>query len=218
LELGALAGTHVHVPRRALTMTTTDRNVLHQIHLRVVDGDVTAPSELFVAVQGPLAATVRQRLGGQISLEDAGDMATDAILEYLRQPDRFDPSRSGLFGYLLMIARGDALNHLRDMGKAASNFARLVELWLPDGNTTDEDSELRRLDAERILRDHRADLVRDDGDDEVLRLYLEGERATAEYSAALGVQHLTEAEQQDLVKTRKDRIEQRLKRLRGVVK
>jgi RNA polymerase sigma-70 factor (ECF subfamily) len=199
-------------------MTTTDRDVLHQIHLRVVAGDVTASSDLFVAVQRPLAATVRNRLGGQIPLEDAGDMATDAILEYLRQPDRFDPNRSGLFGYLLMIARGDALNHLRDMGKAAANFARLVELWLPDGNTTDEDSELRRLDAERILRDHRAALVRDAGDDEVLRLYLEGERATTEYAAALGVQHLPEAEQQDLVKTRKDRIEQRLKRLRGVVK
>ncbi len=75
-----------------------------------------------------------------------------------------------------------------------------------------------RLDADRILREHRDRLVREDGDETVLRLYLEGVKETVAYAEALGLVGLSPAEQKKAVKTRKDRIEQRLKRLREVLK
>lgn len=82
----------------------------------MVAGDVTATSDLFKTVHGALAASLRKRLRAAISWEDAGDRATDAIVEYAKAPWKFDPARAGLFGYLLMLARGDALNLLRDRG------------------------------------------------------------------------------------------------------
>ena len=194
-----------------------DPDTLRRLHTRIVGGDVTATADLFKAAYGPLAATLRKRLGAAISWEDAGDKATDAIVEYANSPEKFDPSKSGLFGYLLLIARGDALNLARDEGNERKNRARLVELAEADGNTQEEAFDVR-LDAGRILRDHHAELVRDDGDDVVLRLYLEGEKETMVYAKALGFAELPPSERQRLVKVRKDRIEQRLKRLRAGLK
>lgn len=194
-----------------------DRDTLDRLHARIVAGDVTAPADLFNAVHRALTTTIRKRLGTLISWEEAGDRATDAIVEYTKHPEKFDRSRGGLFGYLLLIARGDALNLARNEGKERKNVARLVELSASDGNTVEEAPDVR-LDADRILRDHHAEVIRDDGDEAVLRLYLCGEKETPAYAKALGLAALTAAEQQKAVKVRKDRIEQRLKRLREVLK
>jgi DNA-directed RNA polymerase specialized sigma24 family protein len=194
-----------------------DRETLDQIHARIVAGDVTASSDLFRIVHGALTAALRKRVGTLMSWDDAADVATDAIVEYTKSPQKFDPSRSGLFGYLLLIARGDALNLVRDAGNARKNLARVVELATADGNTFEEAPDVR-LDADRILRDHHTELIRDDGDEAVLRLYLQGEKETAAYAEALGLSGLSASEQQKVVKGWKDRIEQRLKRLREVLK
>ncbi len=90
-----------------------DREALDRIHARLLAGDVVASSDLFRLVHRPLTVTIRNRVGTLITWEDAADAATDAIVEYTRMPGRFDPSRSGLFGYLLLIARRDALSLLR---------------------------------------------------------------------------------------------------------
>jgi hypothetical protein len=193
------------------------REALDQIHARIMAGDVTASSDLFRVVHGALAATLRKRLGTLISWDDAGDAATDAIVEYTKSPEKFDPSRSGLFGYLLLVARGDALNQARADGTVRRNLARVVELSAADGNVLEEAPDVR-IDANLILRDHRTEIIRDDGDEAVLRLYLQGEKDTAAYAEALGLSGVSAPEQQKLVKVRKDRIEQRLKRLREVLK
>jgi hypothetical protein len=190
-----------------------NRDTLNRLHARIMQGDVTATSDLFKTAHGALAATLRKRLGSVASWEDAGDRATDAIVEYSKSPQKFNRSKGGLFGYLLLIARGDALNLARDKGNERKNRARLVELSAADGNTLEEAPDVR-LDADRILRDHHAEVIRDDGDDKVLRLFLEGEKKTVAYAEALGIAALPRAEQKRIVKVRKDRIEQRLKRLR----
>lgn len=194
-----------------------DRDALERIHARMLAGDVTASSDLFVAVHVALAAAIRKSVGRVISWDDAGDKATDAIVEYLRNPGKFDGSRGGLFGYLLLIARGDALNLMRDAGRKKKNLARLVELSATDGKSMQETLDVT-LDADRILREHRAEVIRDQGDEAVLRLYLQGEKETRAYAEALGIAALTAVEQMKAVKLRKDRIEQRLRRLREVLK
>lgn len=194
-----------------------DREVLNGLHQRLLVGEVTASSELFLLVHKGLTATLRKNLGSRISWEGAADAATDAIVEYIKSPAKYDSSRSGLFGYLLLIARGDALNAARDQQTERKNHLRTVELLDGVGNTSQELDEIA-LDADRILRKHYSDLIHDEGDEAVLRLYLQGERETAEYANALGISGLSETEAQKVVKTRKDRIEQRLKRLKGVVR
>lgn len=185
---------------------------LSALHTRIVAGDVTATSELFALVQRPLAAVVRKRIS-QLAWDDACDAATDAIVSYINAPDRFDPTRAGLFGYLALIARRDSLNLLRDYRAAQKKQTRVVELSAADGKDYCDDA-ATKLDAERILRDHLDEIVKEDGDEEVLRLFLAGEGETAAYAAVLGISDHPEAEQKKVVKQRRDRIEQRLKRLK----
>lgn len=195
----------------------SDRDAIEGLHARIVTGEPTATADLFAAVHAKLTRTIRKNVGRAISWEEAADTATDAIVAYANDPGRFDPARGRLFGYLLVIARGDALNAARDTRTERKNVTRLVELSAADGKSMEEAPDVT-LDAARIIRDHHAAIVRDDGDDAVLRLYLHGERDTAEYATALKIAHLPAAEQRRIVKTRKDRIEQRLKRLREGLK
>lgn len=194
-----------------------DRDELLAVHRRLLAGDVTASSDLFREVHAALTAAVFKRTAPGLSWEAATDRATDAIVEYAKSPGRFDPSRSGLFGYLLLIARRDALNVVRSEQTGRKRDGWLVELSVSDGNTVEEAPDLR-LDAARILTDHQAELVRDDGDEAILRLYLQGEKDTEAYANALGLTGVPPADQRKIVKTRKDRLEQRLRRLREVLK
>jgi len=63
------------------------------------------------------------------------------------------------------------------------------------------------------VREHGAEIFREDGDEAVLRLFLSGEDSTEVYARALGASDLSEDEQRQLVKQRRDRIEKRLQRL-----
>lgn len=193
----------------------TNRRVeeLDQIQLRLLGGDPTASSDLFRIVHRVLAATIfRQHRAMGIVWEDAIDLATDAIVEHVMNPARFDPNRSRLATYLTVIARGDALNLAASRANAKKNHSRFVELTVVDRNEYAE-SNLAKFDAERIMKDYRNEIIREDGDEVVLRLFLSGEDATEEYARALGLTKLPDNEQRQRVKQRRDRIEKRLQRL-----
>jgi RNA polymerase sigma factor (sigma-70 family) len=190
-----------------------DRERLQKLHERIVAGDHAAPGELFALVHRAVTVTIWKKPLGRRDWEAAADLATDAIMEYLKSPNRFDQTRSSLFSYLVMIARGDALNHIRDKVRANEKQQRAVELALAVGNPNIEETDLK-LDAVRILNMYGNQLLKDPGDEEILKLYLKGERDTDSYAVVLGIAHLPATEQKKRVKTRRDRIEQRLKRLK----
>ena len=189
-----------------------ERERLVRLHQRVLRDDPVASAEVFTLLHKPIAATVRRRVGG-MSWEEAGDVATDAIVKYVKSPGKFDPSKgSGLLGYLVMAAYFDALNLIRDRKARQRKVERSVELSLERGK--ESLSEVRdAIDARRIMRDHGHKLVVDAGDEEVLLLHLEGERDTAVYAEKLGIAHLSESEQRKIVKQRRDKLDQRMKRL-----
>lgn len=193
-----------------------DRARLDRLHERVLAGDHAASAEVFTLLQRPIAATARKRTGPSLTWEEATDVATDAIVAYLRSPRQFDASRSGLLGYLSMIAYRDALNAIRDRQALEKKHRRVVEVSALAGNASSEFSDA--FDAERILRDYGHKIIVDDGDADVLRLFLDGERETATYAAKLGIGHLPEGDQRRIVKLRRDRIDQRLKRLKEDLK
>jgi RNA polymerase sigma factor (sigma-70 family) len=190
-----------------------NRETLRVIHDRVIAGDPTGPSELFVVTHRPIARVIHGRFqSAGLSWDDAADLATDAIVSYLSAPDRFDPQRTSLLTYLVMIARGDAMNLIRDRGAQRKNYIRLVELNAPDGNIADASAD-RRLDAESLLRAHIDEIAETDMDRRVLELMLRDERETAVYAAALGIEHLSLPQQRRTVKRAKDKIEKGLRRL-----
>lgn len=192
---------------------TNKADELLAIHTRLLAGDPTASGDLFRAMHQRLARVVYRQHGGLgISWDDALDLSTDAIVEYVCNPARFDPDRAKLTTYLAMVAAGDARTLATSRANKRKNHSRFVELTLVDRNEEME-ADFSRLDAERIMTDHRTEIIREEGDEAVLRLFISGEDSTDEYAKALGVSDLPENERRLFVKQRRDRIEKRLQRL-----
>lgn len=192
---------------------TNNRQALQQLHNRLRNGDPSAPAEVFEHIHRPLSAFVHRQLRSLgLDREAAGDLATDAIVEYVTAPERFNPLRSSLFTYLGMIARRDGLNLLRGRAVATKNFTKLVELAAAEGNNTDEQDHTA-MEAAGIMQRHEHELATCPEERTVLKLYLAGEKDTEAYAAALGAGQLTAPEQRALVKQYKDRLEKRLSRL-----
>ena len=163
---------------------------------------------------GAFAAVAIPRLAAALGFDRdphlTATAATDAVLDLLEHPDRFDPARRRLFGYLYMAARGDLLN-LRD--KEARHHRRRdhghpVELVPAARNDGQEDPPV--LEDTPALAVAIAELPA--AEQAVLRLMRDGERATPAYAAALALGDRPAAELAAEVKRVKDRIIARLKR------
>jgi DNA-directed RNA polymerase specialized sigma24 family protein len=194
-----------------------DRDRLSKLHARLLTGDVTATSELFQLAHRALTRVVRSRQDRRLEWDDASDAATDAILSYAAEPGRFDPAQASLFGYLTLIANRDALNLLRKRRGNDRKHEAFVEHDAHGGKDTQWQPNAR-MDATRILEEHYDTIVQEAGDEHVLELYLLGERDTDAYAIKLGISDLDVAEKQRIVKQRRDRVEQRLRRLKEALK
>lgn len=203
-------------------MTDPPGAELHVLHQRLLAGDVTAPRELAERVI-PL---VRRRLGRLERTVEDPDVVRSAIgwviATYLRHPERFDPGRGGLVGYLAMEARGDVLNELDVLRRRRRHERPVdnpVELERPGRDNTVEDEMLERVDPVDVPPDVvRAALQAlsdlDDLDRRLLQMMADGVRSTAAFAAVLELSHLPVALQRKEVKRHKDRLTKRLERLR----
>jgi len=189
------------------------RAQLLDVHRRVLEGDPSAPSVLFLEIHGVLVRVLRGKFRRSLTDDQVIDLATDAILEYLRAPDRYDPNRASLFSYIAVIATGDALNVWKSVKAKKKNFQKFVELSESDRNSEDGSSDL--IDAAKILEKHGSEIVDDDSDVTVLQLMLMGEKDTDVYAAAILADHLSEHERRTIVKQRRDKLEKRLIRLKA---
>jgi hypothetical protein len=142
---------------------------------------------------------------------DLETAATEALVTYLRTPQRFDPSQCSLPGYLRMLARAD----LKNLWRSAQRHEH-VELPVEMGNNS-QPALLDVLIAQEetgSLRTQVDALAQrlSPSDQKVLQLLLEGERETAVFARELNLGHLPVAEQRREVKRAKDRIQRRLDR------
>jgi DNA-directed RNA polymerase specialized sigma24 family protein len=193
----------------------TDRRAkLLKLHERILAGDPSASSELFSAIHRPLVGVLLKLYrGGGLGPEDASDVATDAVIEYLRQPQKFSPERASLYSYLAMFAKGDGLNLLQSRRRVREGTKRFVELSKGSRNMEGADIDIN-LDADAIIKRYGAGLVDDMYDFEVLRLMLLGEKDTEIYASAIGLGTAERVEKIAAVKLRRDKLEKRLSRLR----
>ena len=146
--------------------------------------------------------------------------AEDALLEYLERPEKFDPSRSGLLTYLLLIARRCLINELGKKNAAGQQKVVAVEddeaVYEVAGEADwDESVRLSEQETEQRIVVKLLPLVPDPTDRQVLGLMLDGVRETSAYSAILGITGKPVAEQQRIVKQHKDRIRKLVRRKWG---
>ncbi len=188
---------------------------LHEIHSRLLAGDPTAPAELLEEVFLPLKRAVEARNRSVHDEHFVDDAVTEALLNYIKKPDMFDPDKASLLGYLKMAAQGDLKNALakdrRWQTRRTSLEAVEVGSWggkeeakQPDIVTTLEGKRIHLLIVEHFA---------DPTDLEMAELIIAKERSTQVFAELLGIQSLPVPEQRREVKRHKDRIKKRLRQL-----
>jgi RNA polymerase sigma-70 factor (ECF subfamily) len=180
------------------------------LHRRLLAGDLTATAEAAERFLPPVVAALRRRFARLSDPHLIDEAAADAVFSLLTKPDRYDPDKAGLAGYLTMSAAGDLKNRLAaERTRAAKRRDLAVEL-LADGRKGEETENTPLSGPE--LRDRLTPLFDDARDLEAAVLILEGVRPTARYAEVYGLGCLTVGEQRKLVKRHKDRITKVLQR------
>jgi hypothetical protein len=194
---------------------TFDPAALLAVHGRLLAGDPTASADLFEFVYGPLIGhAIKKHAAFGMDEDRARDLAVGVLASLVEKPTMFDPQKGSMFGFLCMMLDGDAKNAGRDDANRQEKFSEFAVEVVEVGGNSYSTSPESRMDAERIMSQHHAEIVVEEGDSEVLRLILEDERDYEAYADALGIAHLPLEEKREEVKRRKDRIEKRLQRLR----
>lgn len=187
----------------------------HEIHARLLAGDLTAPAELLEEVFAPLKRALHRRNRGLPDDHFIDDAVTGALFDYIKKPERFDPDKASLLGYLEMASQGDLKNALAKDRRWQKKHTTLeaVELHARDGKREKKGPDIvTTLEAERIGRllvEH----FDDQKDLEMAELIIAKERSTEAFAAILDIEGLPVTEQRREVKRHKDRIKKRLKQL-----
>jgi hypothetical protein len=194
----------------------------HILHRRLADGDITAPADLVHLFLDHLVAWLVEKNSTRIPKELCIDAAEDALIALVKSPASFNSARGKrLAAYLRMSAQGDLRNILRREGRHHGNQIRLddVELSREAGKylAVDDDPSLPLELQEESAHATRTVVspVRDGLTKAELRaldLMLQGERKTAVFAKALGIEHLPAKDQRAEVKRVKGKIKKRIER------
>lgn len=192
-----------------------EREVQDRLHADVCRGDPTASARVFEVLLDPLIRTLGHSWPDQREAERVRDAAIDSIMNYLAAPQKYDPSKKSLMGYLQMDAAGDLTNDYQRLKRERENRA-------------DSDVELDDLLRNSSIDEYPSDRDRihmsfaevrealpDEKDRRAVLLLMEGERSTDAFARAWGLEDLPPDDRFAEVKRNKDRIKVRLRRLGG---
>lgn len=101
------------------------------------------------------ASAVRQRATQICGVDLAHDVTHEVLMRVWRNPDGFDPSRGALRTYLLMLASGIAIDHVRTEARRRGRERR-VELARPGVSHDDVTVVEPLLEKETAVHIHRA--------------------------------------------------------------
>jgi RNA polymerase sigma-70 factor, ECF subfamily len=193
------------------------------IHERLLARDPTASEELarryLPLIQRHVAARAHDH--GIHDRDLINDATVDAVFGYILHPDKFDPHKSGLLGYLKRAAERDLMNVMQQdrRRRRGEELQEDVEVSILARNKSSEidhikrggeDETISRIQRERDLAEVMS--AGNDLDNVLLRLMAEGERSTGKFAAVLGIETLSIGEQRQIVKRHKDRLKVQSKR------
>ena len=188
------------------------RSTGEALHARLLakrDNRVTAEiAEIFLPL---LNRALERRFFGTTDPHFADTIAIDTLLGYLYHPERFDPSKGSLIGYLYMDAYWNALDLMRRAQKSVelntSDCEYILESMCDWRNT-----EAELIQATSPLVATAFAVVSEGPDREMLSLMMEGERNADAYAEVLGIEGLPPAERSVIVKRHKDRLKAAVRR------
>jgi RNA polymerase sigma-70 factor, ECF subfamily len=189
-----------------------DKDWCLQAHRRLVSGDPTASAEVCKAILGPLVGWLyaKRRTTDKELVRDA---ATDALVDYIKHPDRWNPKRGTLVSYICMAADRDLLNALEKANRRKSREILTGDVEEEDfDRNVSLESEEHSIDSLLPALDQK---VVSDVDRQLLVLMLQGERSTNKFAQLLKIEDLPKEEKALRVKQHKDRLKKVIERLRS---
>jgi RNA polymerase sigma-70 factor (ECF subfamily) len=191
------------------------------IHQRLLRDEPTAALDAAGLLLDALVARLRARWPRLSGIEACHDAAVDVFVQYLQAPDRYDPARSSLLGWLTMQAHADLAN------EHASKQKRFERSWAVESDLAYAEADAdRNAFAEISWVDSMPSLeesvvfaaVRKAFPDErdrrlILLMCVEGSRSTDEAAMILGLADRPKVEREAEVRRNKDRVMRRLRRL-----
>jgi RNA polymerase sigma-70 factor (ECF subfamily) len=185
-----------------------------KMHARLLADDVTAPAELAETMLDPLIAKLAKKYPGLHASELLVDAVTDALMNYIKNPAQFDPSKLSLPGFLKMAADRDLRNALAKLGRLRGReiFLEDVELVQEAGNNEVEADHRESRVLGQKIKNGLSKIFTDPKDLKLMELIFSGERETAVFAEILGIGNLPTETQRREVKRHKDRIKKRLER------
>lgn len=180
-----------------------------ELHERILQKEPVASADAFQAFMEPISKVLQDETG--CSTDDAHDSALDALLSYLRQPERYELARARLSTYLTQAAKKKAMDRRRSSEartRREVEFAGVFELQARTPKEVLEVSVEARLAVERLDSARLNARERD-----FLRLVLQGERSTRNLAEVLDLASLPEDALRKEVKRHRDRLMKVLERL-----
>jgi RNA polymerase sigma-70 factor, ECF subfamily len=191
-----------------------DKDWCVRAHSHLLGGNPTVSAELYKAIFSPLVGWLHAKYR-TTDRELIRDAATDALVDYIKHPERWNPQSSTLVSYICMVADRDLLNALEKVQRLRKHevLSADVEHEEFDRNVRSEDV-VPSEDVARLLYalDRK---VTSKTDRFFVTLMLEGERSTSRFAEVLGIQDLPKQEKARTVKQHKDRLKKVIERLRS---
>lgn len=177
--------------------------------MRAIQGDVEGLDELATCLLRILIPRLR-RTHRRAPVDFLSDATEDAILEYGKNPERFDPARGvPLDRFVQLAATRNLANLLQADARRRKRDARYLDLQPVSTNLT---KDLHAGEEDGKNRQKWLSIVNRGPERRALITWLEGERRTDALAAILEISHLPQREQRREVKRFKDRILKRASR------
>jgi RNA polymerase sigma-70 factor (ECF subfamily) len=188
-----------------------------RFHARLIAGDKLVTAEISEVFFPALCESAERKFHYLSDHHIVTVAAEEAFLAYLNHPEKFDPQKGSLIGYLFLAARLNVIDRLRTSKKNTVGLDPSILEHMVEGPITNPETMLITEESAHFAPSSPAmrrmfSVVTDPVDHEVVKLLMEGERKTEVFAKVMGILHLPLLEQQEQVNLRKDRLKTALRR------
>jgi uncharacterized protein with von Willebrand factor type A (vWA) domain len=190
------------------------------LHQKIVGGDSLGPSMLAELVVPRIVKSLRRKYHAVSDQHLVDTAVSDAMLTYLKAPQKFDKSRGSLIGYLWMAAEGDLLNSLKQakVRGERQQEEKVVELqprpteYRVEKRAGNPEDIYASVEEQHRVSEQIGSVLPDPIDREIAQLMLDGVRETEQFARVLGILGENDRTRTLVVKRHKDRIKLALRR------
>jgi len=188
------------------------------MHQRVLSGHPVARAEVITALYFDVVEGVLRQAGTGCDAALAEEKAGDALLQYAENPGRYDPERSALRTYLILVGHSKYRTALwRERQRAARQYSLSNPQTVAAAERASADV-MEELVADIDASQLKARLIShfdDPRDKAAAALVLDDTQGWEPYVDVLGLSSLPVEQQKAEVYRVKSRVKKRLQRLRG---